>query len=262
MNLFYILLFCSLGLAVGSFVGALSYRLPRGISVASGRSRCPTCKHMIAWYDNIPLLSYLFLNGKCRNCKKKISPRYFLIELSFLVLFLFTYYFSAPMISNSFFLTKTDLVTGALPFFLLIFGICATIFVIDLEHQIIPDSLNYALLILVLLGLLFFGNTLVFKYLLAGLTASLFLLLVNLFTRGRGMGLGDVKFALPAGILLGFPNVFVWLLLSFVSGAVTGVFLILIGKAKLGRHIPFGPFLVISLIMTLIFGNMITGVLF
>ncbi|HTK03763.1 MAG TPA: prepilin peptidase [Alphaproteobacteria bacterium] len=224
-----------LGLIFGSFFAALSYRYPRQIPISKGRSFCPKCKKQINWYDNIPLLSFLLLGGKCRDCKKKISIRYPIIELTTAIGFF---------------------IIGFNIFNLLIFSILVLIFVIDFEHQIIPDNL-------VFLGVLVAISNLQspISNLLAGFTCATLLLLVNLFTKGRGMGLGDVKFAVLGGMLVGLKLSLIWLFLAFLTGAIVGSILILGKKAGLKSQIAFGPFLVASIGLTLLWGEKILELL-
>lgn len=246
MAILFILL---LGLCVGSFIGAYTYRLPRGISIVrgfNGRSICPRCKKQIAWFDNIPVFSYLFLGGKCRNCHKAIGLREPLIEIGtglafaagFLLLPIKEFLFLLPVLS-----------------------ILIAIFVIDLEHQIIPDELIFVGLAIVISAFLIFGFKDLFLYLLAGLSASVFLLAVNLATRGRGMGLGDVKLAIFIGTMLGPSQSLIWMFLSFVIGALVGIILMGVGHARLKTKIPFGPFMVIGFFVALLFGDKLLNLL-
>lgn len=229
-----------LGLVFGSFISALSWRFPRKISIAKGRSICPNCKHSIAWFDNIPLLSFLFLGGKCRNCKKPISWRYPVIELATGLGFL---------------------LIGFQISWLIIFCFLLLIFIIDLEHQIIPDLFVFLGIFLVLLyKVLYIPNTL-YTSLFAGFLAAFLLILIHLGTRGRGMGLGDVKFAVLGGMLTGLNLFLVWLFLSFLTGGLTGIILILGKKAGLKDKIAFGPFLVVAIPLTLIWGEKILHLL-
>lgn len=248
-----------LGLVTGSFLGALTYRFPKGISIKKGRSFCPNCKTAIKWFDNIPLFSYLCLGGKCRNCHKNISLRYPVIEAvsGFLFVFVYTYACRIGAFSELSCLYQANFGLLYFPFIILIFSFLLAIFVIDLEHQIIPDRLIYFLLLFISFALLMFPGTVPFQHLASGFGASLFLLIIFLVTREKGMGLGDVKFALFAGTFLGWPQTIVWLFLSFLIGAVVGVFLILIKKASFGKHIPFGPFLVVSFFIATFFGSQI-----
>lgn len=229
----------AVGLALGSFLGALTHRLPRRESFVGGISRCPRCRAEIKWYDNIPLLSFLLLGGRCRSCGKKISLRYPLIELATAIGILAIY--------------VLDLKSPI--FLILILLLTISIFVIDLEKKVIPDELIFLGLGLTILALLLDWDNNFYLHFLGGFSSSFLLLIIYLVTRGRGMGLGDVKYALFAGTFLGFPGAISWLFLSFLTGAGVGVILILLGKARLGKHIPFGPFLAASFLATAIIGE-------
>lgn len=224
----YIALLAVFGLIVGSFLGAFTYRYPRGISILTGRSYCPSCKKKLAWYDNIPLISFIFLKGKCRNCGKRISWRDPAIELATGLGFVGIWFLHSDFIS--------------LPFLLLAFSLLIAIFVIDLESKVIPDELVFLGFGLVVFFLLVSRPASFFANLAAGFGAAAFLLLLNLATRGKGMGLGDVKFAVFGGSLLGWPGTVVWLFLAFLTGAVVGSILILAKKLSFGKQIAFGPF--------------------
>lgn len=252
--------FFILGLIFGSFVSAISWRIPRGMSFVKGRSICPKCRQNIRWYDNIPLFSYLFLGGRCRKCKKKISVRYPLIELFTAIGFvlIFSTFKGLPLqgvYSVSIFTFISILILS-----LIVFLILETIFIIDLENQIIPDTLVFFGMSVVLLFLLFTSPHLLFPSLLSGFLSALFLLLIYLITKGRGMGLGDVKFAIFGGMITGLKLMPVWLFLSFLTGAVTGIILILVGRAKMKTKIAFGPFLILGIGLALLFGNNILEV--
>ncbi len=251
MLLGYLFLFV-LGLVFGSFITALSWRIPREISFVKGRSVCPNCRNKISWYDNIPLLSYIILGGKCRNCKKQISLRYPLIEiataLGFIVIFYFANTFKGLTLQS-----VNDVFT--LTFYLVIFLILLTIFIIDLGYQIIPDSLTFAGISVTFFYLLLTASNSIFNVVFSGFLAATFLLFVHLVTKGKGMGLGDVKFAVLGGMITGLKLMPAWLFLSFLTGAAVGIILILIGKAKMKTKIAFGPFLILGIALTLAFGN-------
>jgi leader peptidase (prepilin peptidase)/N-methyltransferase len=242
------------GLIVGSFLTAYTYRLPLGKSVKKGRSICPNCKEKIAWYDNIPLLSFLLLKGKCRRCGRKISVRYPVIELASVMGFVGIYYLLtacgsiSPLSSNLICSWQTTLGVLSLPFLLLVFSIVLMIFIIDLEKRIIPDELSLFGLVLVFLSLLLFNPSSLYVHLLTGFSAG---------ALGKGMGLGDVKLALFLGSLLGWPWTAVWLFGAFLTGAIVGSILILIKKISFGKQIAFGPFLILSLVITLIWGGVL-----
>lgn len=227
------------GLLIGSFLNVLIYRLPRGLSFAKGRSFCPECKKKISWYDNIPLLSFLILKGKCRNCKEKISWRYPAIELLTGTIFLVSY------LSHLSFLGY------------LLFSSLIVIFFIDLKHFIIPLEIIYPLIILFLIFRIIDGNFL--NYFFSGLGAFLFLLILFLITRGKGMGFGDVQFAFLMGLALGFPKIIAAFYLAFLTGAIIGLILIIRGKAKFKKPIPFGPFLSGSVFISYLWGEKIVN---
>jgi len=255
------------GLAVGSFLAAYTYRWSRGIKISKGRSFCPKCKKKISFFDNIPLLSYIFLHGKCRQCKKKISIRYPLIEFSTALVFVLIFYFlnnCTTTVQGSF--LHAPMVCGwkgligfwVLPHFLFIASALITIFVIDFEYQIIPDELVFLLFFLTTFALILFSPDKLYQSLLTGFLVAISLLVLHLATRGRGMGLGDVKLALFGGLLFGWPLTYTWLFLSFIIGAVVGIILLAFKKAKMGKPIPFGPFLVVSFFITLFWGEKVT----
>lgn len=251
-----LLLFISLlGLVIGSFLSALTYRIPRGESFVGGRSKCDRCGKKIKWFDNIPLLSYLLLGGECRDCGKEISIRYPLIELSTATIFLsvFLYVKGQALYSGNGLLL--------LAYYLLITIILIAIFIIDLEMQIIPDGLVFILIILSFSWLLFSSNNALYSYLFSASASALFLLLINLITKGRGMGLGDVKLAFFGGLFFGYPLSITWLFLSFIIGAILGLILVAFRKTRFGKRIAFGPFLVGSFFLTLLWGDKITAII-
>ena len=264
MSIFYIIFIFTLGLGVGSFITAYSYRWPRGISVKKGRSFCPHCKKKISWYDNIPLISYLLLGGKCRNCGEKISIRYPLIEFLTAVTFISVYYFlsSCTKLQSSP-ICEWQSVLGwwALPYLLTLASILLAIFVIDFEHQLIPDELVFFLINISVFALIIATNDKLYLFLLSGFGMALFLLLLNLITKGRGMGLGDVKLVIPLGLILGWPYSLVWLFVSFISGGVVGLILIALKRARFGKHIAFGPFMILAFLITMFWGDSLVSFL-
>lgn len=223
-----------LGLIVGSFIGALSYRLPKGVNIASGRSSCPKCKNKISWYDNIPVISYLILLGKCRSCRRKISLRYPLIEIGTAIIFV---------------------LIGPNVLLLAVSCLLIAILVIDLEHMIIPDELVFWGLFLFIVVSLFTNPYSLFPNLLAGFASALVLLLIHLVTRGRGMGLGDVKLAILLGAVLGPSLSPAFFLASFLTGGSVATILLISGRAKLKQKIAFGPFLVVGFFIAQLLGR-------
>jgi leader peptidase (prepilin peptidase)/N-methyltransferase len=228
------------GLCIGSFLGALTYRYPRNVSITKGRSWCDKCKKTISWYDNLPLISYLLLRGKCRGCGTRISIRYPIIELTTAVMF-YLIGFNLPA--------------------LILFLILEAIFIMDLEHQIIPDDFVFAGIIISSLIILMNGKP-PFSAFFAGFTAASFLALIFLLTKGKGMGLGDVKFAVLGGIIVGSKLTAIWLFTSFLTGAIVGIILIMLKSARLKDKIAFGPFLIAAIPITLIWGDKLFKLIF
>ena len=247
MVVFQLISFLILGLVFGSFISAFTWRYSRGISIVKGRSICPRCKKQIAWYDNIPLLSYLVLSGRCRNCKKHISFRYPLIEVVTALGFVAIIYFVSP----------TQTLSLQVVFSIVIFLILESIFIIDLEERIIPDPLVFLGIAISLAYYFTQEPTLVINRLFASFVAGVLLLLIHLITRGRGMGLGDVKFAILGGLIVGPKLFLIWLLLAFLTGSIVGIILILSRRAKLKSQIAFGPFLIFAIPLTLLYGEKI-----
>lgn len=264
----------TLGLCIGSFLNVLIYRIPLSLPL-TGRSYCPKCKKKINWYDNIPLLSFILLRGKCRHCHSPIALQYPIVELVTGLLFISTYLFYP--IPN---FQLTSLVT--LIYGLLLVSILIAIFVIDLKHMIIPDVLVYPAIIVTFIFLIFFFSppsspqpdpqlttqpysflsfinqqSTIINHVITAIFSSLFFLLLYLVTLTRGMGFGDVKLAFLIGLVLGFPKSSLAFAIAFLTGAILGVILILIGKKRFGTHVPFGPFLVLGTITALLWGSQI-----
>ncbi len=240
------------GLVIGSFLGAFSWRLPRGIKIVFTRSQCPNCKHKLSWFDNIPLISFFLLKGKCRYCHKKISWRYPLIEITTATIFVAVVSFPNLLSQNIAWLENLTFLR--IPFFLFFFSLLILIFVIDFEQQIIPDPLVFGGLGICFFYLFLIDSSFLYTYLLAGCGAAVFLLLIHLFTQGKGMGLGDVKLSILMASVLGIKNTLVWLFLAFLIGGLVASLLLLSKKKHLGEKVAFAPFLVISFIITAFLG--------
>ncbi len=250
-----------LGACIGSFLNVVIYRTAINESWVSGRSHCENCKKAIAWYDNIPLLSYTVLRGKCRNCKSALSISHPVVEG--LMGFLFVWWY---LVGSLFFQLTQQPFTFLQPLFWLLVGIILLfILIIDYRYLIISDTAVFSLTLLVVayrLLLVLAGIMRIQDLIIAciGMAVSvLFFWSLWFFTKGRGLGFGDVKLAVPLSLLVGWPDVLVWLFSSFCLGAVVGIVLLIFGKAKLGKPIPFGPFLIIGSIISLIWGNQLIG---
>lgn len=245
-----------LGLAVGSFVGMLTWRLPRHRRLL-GRSKCDACAGKISWTQNIPVLSFLFLGGRCAHCKARISPRYVAIEAATAAAFVLSGFWWQHADSLLLVSLRQELGFFSLVFILAATAILISLVVVDLEFQILPDLLIGILGLAVLLVVFILPSPAFFAHLFWGAAGSSFLLLVYIVTGGRGMGFGDVKLAAVLGTLLGYPVVLVWLFLAFLSGGAVGLGLVAVGKAKIGQHVAFGPYLIFAAWISLFFGQAI-----
>jgi len=215
------------GLLIGSFLNVVIYRVPNGESIAFPASHCPICGHDLKPYDNIPVLSYLVLGGKCRYCKTKISKQYPIIEMLTGVIFGCLY-------------LRTGLSVKLL-FELALASVLICVVIIDIKHEIIPNSLNLFLGVIGIGYVLITGHIQWTDALYGFLAGGGFLFLIALV---GPMGGGDIKFMAAMGLWLGlFPTVLA-LLLSFISGGLIGVLLIVFKIKDRKDHIPFGPFLV------------------
>jgi leader peptidase (prepilin peptidase) / N-methyltransferase len=250
LNLLFLFTIFLLGVFIGSFLNCFMYRLEVG-EKPEGRSYCPKCKKTLKVKDLVPVFSYIFLKGRCRYCREKISLQYPLVELLTGVLFVFIGF--KTLETFIFFEVVTLLYLLVVAFFLVL------IFVYDLKHFIIPDFANFSLIGISFAYLLFnsfYNQDLqIFLYgIFSALGAFLFFFALYYFTEGKGMGFGDVKFVVFMGFFLGFPNILVALFVSFVLGAIIGLTLIAMKIKKAKNQIPFGPFLILGTLLGYFYG--------
>ena len=228
------------GVCVGSFLNMLIDRIPRDEQIVSGRSKCDVCHHELFWKDLIPVFSWILLHGRCRYCHASIPWRNTVVEIITGLLFGAVFYYHMDTLLMGGALSHSIVIAD-----LALVSLLIAITFIDLEHMIIPDILlAWAVFITVIL---FAAGRLpgqLGTHLYAGIGAGLFFIVLVLITRGRWMGLGDVKYALFMGLLLGFPGIIYGMYTAFLTGAFISVMLILKRKKRFGQTIPFGPFLV------------------
>lgn len=236
-----------LGSVIGSFLNVCIYRIPEGKSIVSPSSSCPHCSHRIRWYENIPILSYLFLRARCSSCKLHISLRYPAIEALSGILFALTLYyfgFSAATIIYWIFVAALVIITF-----------------IDLDHQIIPDVISLPGIV-VGFGCSFFIPSLSWLNSLLGilLGGGILLTIAWLYEKiaGReGMGGGDIKLLAMLGAFLGWKAILPVVFLASLTGTVVGVPLMLLQKGDSKLAIPFGPFLASAALIYLFWGQQI-----
>lgn len=241
------------GLLVGSFLNVVISRVPDGRSVVKPRSACPGCGVPIAARDNIPIISWLILRGKCRGCGEHISVVYPLIELTTGVTWFVLAWWT---------LLSDEALSSLLPWLLVLASACIALFVIDVRHHRLPDAIVFPLYPLLVLGLVLAGLLSgQWEVVGAAVGAVIWLAVLGglwLISGGKGMGFGDVKLAPILGATLGWlawQASLVGLMTAFVLGGVVGVVLILTGQARRGTRIPFGPYLIVGTGVGLVFGG-------
>ena len=236
----------ALGLAVGSFLNVCIHRLPRQESLASPGSRCPQCGAPLRWYDNIPLLSYIILGGRCRSCRAAISMIYPLVEFVTAFVFLAAYFLFGP----------SPLLVARLVF------ACAMIvlFVVDLQHRILPNVITIPGIIAGFVFSLFLPPGWLGS--LIGIVAGggVLLLMAEMYYRFRkeeGLGMGDVKMLAMIGAFLGWKLMLVTLVLGSFLGSFIGIGMIALKRGDMKYALPFGTFLAIGAIVASVSGDAI-----
>lgn len=231
------LIFILFGALVGSFLNVVIYRVPLNLSVIKPRSKCPKCDSAIKWYQNIPVLSYIAIRGKCTNCEVKIPLRYVLVEI---MMGIFAYL-----------LVPNEINEITILYFLFYFSTASVFvshFLIDIEHQILPDKINIYFLITVLIFVLMTKN--ITHWALGGVIGFCLPYLVTyLFYKLRGvigLGGGDIKLFGILGLLLGPIGIVQNMFFSCVLGSIFGITLIILKRMDSKKPMAFGPFIIIS----------------
>lgn len=273
-----------IGLCVGSFLNVVIFRyFPEdgffcNLKRCNGRSKCMSCEKTLKWYELIPVVSFFAQVGRCRSCGSKISWQYPLVELAGGLAFLSPIYFSAH---NSLFtvLDSSFLIFNTL--WIAIFSIFILIWAIDYKFYIIPDELNIFLAVSGILliaennfiknfsefgqgsflgsfSMLFgFRDNIWMNHLLGAIIAVLMIGLIILITRGKGMGIGDLKLAGALGLIFGWPDTIFVLIFSFIIGSIYGIYLLVRRVKGFKDSVPFGPFLVLGSVTLIFFGQSI-----
>jgi leader peptidase (prepilin peptidase)/N-methyltransferase len=233
-----------IGLCVGSFLNVVIYRLPLGQSLVSPGSRCPKCGYALRWYDNIPVLSWAALAGRCRQCRTPISMQYPIVEIVTGLLFLLVAWLTpvGPLLISR----------------LILVAILVALFGIDLEHQILPNTITLPGIVV---GLMFsviappgwkdaLLGALLGAGVLYGIAAAYYAV-----RREEGLGMGDVKMLAMIGAFLGWKAVLVTLVLSSFSGAILGMALIAAQRGGMKLALPFGTFLAVGALAAMLAGD-------
>jgi len=247
VEIFLIIIFAILGLAVGSFLNVCIDRLPQDKSIVLPPSHCEACQHKLAAKDLIPVFSYLRLRGRCWYCKAAVPRRLFWVELATALIFalLSWHYGLSPAL-------------GVMAFYACLFIV---IFVIDLEQGLILNKVVYPSLVVALL-LALLPRPWLTQWIVTGIANAAIggaigfalFLLIAIVSRG-GMGWGDVKLAALIGLATGFPLVLLAIIMGAILGGIVAVALVIAKKRKRRETIPFGPFLALATMITLLWGN-------
>lgn len=239
---------------LASFFNVVIYRTAREESFSEGRSKCEKCHKQIAWYDNIPLLSYLLLGGKCRHCHKKISLVYFLTELVafFLGIAFYLAYVYLPFLQG---FAIWQLAIYFLIAFILLFS-----FLADLQYLIVPDFFVALLVVLAILVQILSGEPWLLP-ILAVIFSTVFFyglyFLASKILKKDALGMGDIKLMIPLSFILSWPKTALSIFLAFIIGGFFAMLVLITGKKKFGQVLPFAPFLILAALLSFIFGEAI-----
>jgi leader peptidase (prepilin peptidase) / N-methyltransferase len=236
--LIYVAFAFVLGACMGSFANVVIYRMPDGLSIM-GRSYCHKCNKQIAWYDNIPLLSYFLLRGRCANCQARFSIRYPAVEFIMAILFAVVVY-------------QYDLTWTTVEYLIFTFGLVTASF-IDYDHMILPDEFTLGGLALALIGAALNPERefleAIYGLLFGGGILWLVAYVYYIFTGREGLGGGDIKLLAWMGCLLGWQAIPFIILSSSVIGSIVGIIISKKSEAGLKTMIPFGPFLALGALL-------------
>lgn len=233
-----------LGLCIGSFLNVCAYRLPLGESVVHPRSRCTSCGRMLTWFDNLPVVSWVVLGGRCRTCRKPVSWMYPAVEIATALLFVVTYL--------TYGLTLLSLVR-------VIFG-CALIvlFVTDLQHKILPNVITLPGIVIGLVCSVFLPPGWVSSLIGILVGGGVLFAIAEVYYRVRGqegLGMGDVKLLAMIGAFLGWKLVLLTLVFASFTGSLAGGVLIASGRGGMKYALPFGTFLAVGALLAATWGD-------
>ncbi len=244
---------CVFGLAMGSFLNVVASRYDGerfllSTKLIGGRSHCEQCGETLRWFELVPLFSFAAQGGRCRRCKARLSAQYPIVELLSGMIFVFV-----PLATSS---------IAAAALWIAVFEALLVMALIDIRLGIIPDEINIFLGVVGVLLLLIpapLDAAAVIPKIIAALGAGAFFALLIAVTRGKGMGMGDLKLAVPLGLLFGWPEIILVLMAAFVIGAAVGVIAIARGTNSMKGTLPFGPFLALGAVTAFFWGAPIIG---
>ncbi|MEK7103077.1 MAG: prepilin peptidase [Patescibacteria group bacterium] len=259
-----LLLFFILGGIIGSFLNVVILRTHNGTqSWLKGRSHCPSCHHRLGWYDLVPIISYVLLNGRCRYCNTPISVQYPLVEAVTALLFGLVYIVTVGTALE----TSTTHTVILLARNLLVVCVLVILFVYDFRWQLIPDRITLpAIIFFFILNSLLYGSAAVCNpitaichtipgwtdYALGAILGGGFFLLQFVISKGKWIGGGDIRLGALIGVILGLSGTAIALFIAYMVGAIWGIGMIVSGQKKMGSAIPFGTFLSIATLIVLL----------
>ncbi len=242
MNIIIGLFILSYGIVIGSFLNVCIYRVPRKESIVSTRSHCMSCGYQLKWYDLVPVLSYLFLRGKCRSCGKPISIQYPIIEMLNGIIYI--------IIFQKFGFSYTTIL------YCLVASALLVLSVIDFRIYEIPDGINGLLGGIAVIRVVLDLRNLAL-YLIGFFCVSSFLFLIYLISKGSAIGGGDIKLMAVGGLLLGYQQIFVAFLLGCILGSILHLLRMKISKED--RVLAFGPYLSMGIFLSMLYGERIAS---
>ncbi len=279
MEPFTIFILFVFGLAIGSFLNVVAMRYDGerfllSTKAIGGRSHCAHCGETLQWFELLPLFSYLIQAGRCRRCKAPLSIQYPIVELLSALIFIFVPWEVCAMVGGATIAISASLVVIA-ALWVLAFEALLVMTLIDIRLGIIPDEINIFLVVigvaLAIVSALYFGaanhsflgpyaaifgaqGSMWVNKIIATVFGGVFFALLIAVTRGKGMGMGDLKLAIPLGLLFGWPDIIFVMMYGFVAGALVGLISIMRGKNTMKGTVPFGPFLAIGAVVVFFWG--------
>ena len=237
-----------IGLSLGSFLNSWVWRAHENIRISRGRSICPSCRRRLTWYENIPILSYVFLKGECRTCKHLIPKHFIFVELITALIFLFVTWYEVNFAAFDYYVYLRNI---------MFVGILVVIFIYDyLYKEIIPGIVWFGVAVAVFFHF-FTNHASVGSMFFGALIGGGFFLIQYLFSKGRWIGGGDVRMGIMIGVWLGWQATILALIMAYVIGALFSVVLIIVKKKSMKSEIPFGTFLAVSTFLALYHGQAI-----
>jgi len=261
MDIFMLIILFAFGLAIGSFLNVVAMRYDGehflfSTKLIGGRSHCEGCKKTLRWFELVPLFSFVAQGGRCRRCTARLSIQYPIVELLSGIIFA-----SVPLaLGTGVGITAPLILLATL--WIAVFEALLVMTLIDIRLGIIPDEINIFLAAAGVLLLLIpapLDAVAVLARIIAALGAGAFFALLIAVTRGKGMGMGDLKLAIPLGLLFGWPEILLVLMAAFVIGAVMGVIAVARGTNSMKGTLPFGPFLALGAMTAFFWGAPIIG---